>query len=159
MCIRDRVGCERAHRGGWLVVDAALLLVDTALLLLVTSAIPTVFEASHERLLVRLGTLARVTRLACPPRMLVLTHRSVLTDSTQLDLGRLGRRDRIDAITPAKTPKVKLGAVGEDGSVREHEHAGRTGKTRHAGKGAKSNKQTLMRRLEDRWDRRRHEQQ
>src|SRR5680860_463707 len=99
MCIRDRVGCERAHRGGWLVVDAALLLVDTALLLLVTSAIPTVFEASHERLLVRLGTLARVTRLACPPRMLVLTHRSVLTDSTQLDLGRLGRRDRIDDAT------------------------------------------------------------
>jgi hypothetical protein len=63
------------------------------------------------------------------------------------------------AITPAKTPKVKLGAVGQDGSVREHEPAGRTGKSRHAGKGAKSNKQTLMRRLEDRWDRRRHGQQ
>jgi Protein of unknown function (DUF3040). len=63
------------------------------------------------------------------------------------------------AITPAKTPKVKLGAVGQDGSVREHEPAGKTGKSRHAGKGAKSNKQTLMRRLEDRWDRRRHEQQ
>lgn len=63
------------------------------------------------------------------------------------------------AITPAKTPKVKLGAVGQDGSVREHEHAGRTGKPRHGGKVTRSNKQTLMRRLEDRWDRRRHEQQ
>ncbi|NMM35769.1 MAG: DUF3040 domain-containing protein [Phycicoccus sp.] len=63
------------------------------------------------------------------------------------------------AITRPKTPKVTLGAVGQDGSVREHEHAGRTGKSRHPGKGAKSNKQTLMRRLEDRWDRRRHEQQ
>ena len=63
------------------------------------------------------------------------------------------------AITPAKTPKVKLGAVGQDGSVREHEHARGTGETRHPGKGAKSNKQTFMRRLEDRWDRRRHDQQ
>lgn len=63
------------------------------------------------------------------------------------------------AITPAKTPKVMLGAVGADGSVREHEHAGRTGKSRHTGKAARSNKPTLMRRLEDRWDRRRHEQQ
>lgn len=63
------------------------------------------------------------------------------------------------AITPAKTPKVKLGAVGQDGSVREREPAGRTSKSRHPAKGPKSNKQTLMRRLEDRWDRRRHDQQ
>ena len=63
------------------------------------------------------------------------------------------------AITPAKTPKVTLGAVAKDGSVREHARAGRTGKSRQPGKGTKSNKQTLMRRLEDRWDRRRHDQQ
>ena len=63
------------------------------------------------------------------------------------------------AITPARTPKVKLGAVGQDGSVHEHEHAGRPDKSRPPGKGAKSNKQTFMRRLEDRWDRRRHDQQ
>jgi len=61
------------------------------------------------------------------------------------------------AITPAKPPKAKLGAVGPDGSVREHAPAGRPGKSRQSGKGAKSNKQTLMRRLEERWDRRRHE--
>ena len=63
------------------------------------------------------------------------------------------------AITPPKGPKVTLGAVGQDGSVREHEPAGRTGKSRQSGKGPKSNKQTLMRRLEDRWDRRRHDPQ
>lgn len=63
------------------------------------------------------------------------------------------------AITPAKTPKVTLGAVGQDGSVREHEPAGRTGKSRHPSKGHKSNKQSLMRRLEDRWDRRRQDPQ
>jgi len=63
------------------------------------------------------------------------------------------------AITPSKTPKVKLGAVGQDGSVREHAPAGRTGRSRHVGKGSKSNRQTLMRRLEDRWDRRRNDPQ
>ena len=61
------------------------------------------------------------------------------------------------AITPAKAPKAKLGAVAPDGSVREHARVGRTGKARQSGKGSKANKANLMRRLEDRWDRRRHD--
>ncbi len=60
------------------------------------------------------------------------------------------------AITPAKTPKVKLGAVAQDGTVHAHVNAG---KSRQQAKGPKSGKQSLMRRLEDRWDRRRHDQQ
>lgn len=61
------------------------------------------------------------------------------------------------AITPAKAPKAGLGAVAQDGSVRAHAPAGRSGKSRQSGKGPKATKQTFMRRLEDRWDRRRHE--
>ena len=63
------------------------------------------------------------------------------------------------AITPAKAPKVKLGAVAQDGTVREHANAGKSGKSGKQAKGSKSSKPSLMRRLEDRWDRRRHDQQ
>ena len=63
------------------------------------------------------------------------------------------------AITPAKAPKVKLGAVAQDGTVREHAPAGKTGKSRNSGSVPKANKQSLKRRLEDRWDRRRNEGQ
>jgi hypothetical protein len=58
------------------------------------------------------------------------------------------------AITPPKVPKVKLGAVTEDGSVRTHEPAGRLGRLRKSKK-TNTNKQTFMRRFEGRWDRRR----
>lgn len=67
------------------------------------------------------------------------------------------------AIAPAKAPKAGLGAVAPDGSVRTRAPAGRSGKlrrfgtSRQSGKGPKSTKQTFMRRLEDRWDRRRQE--
>ena len=57
------------------------------------------------------------------------------------------------AISPPKVPKVKLGAVTEDGSVRTHEPAGRSGKLRR-GKKPNPTKQTFLRRLEGRWDRR-----
>ena len=60
------------------------------------------------------------------------------------------------AITPPKVHKG-LGAVAEDGSVRSHESASRLSGLRK-GKNPKSNKQnkqTLIRRLEERWDRRR----
>jgi hypothetical protein len=63
------------------------------------------------------------------------------------------------AIRPAKAPKATLGAVAKDGSVRAHAPAGRLGKPRQAGKGAKGTKQSFMRRLEERWDRRRHDGQ
>lgn len=63
------------------------------------------------------------------------------------------------AITPAKAPKATLGAVATDGTVREHSSTTRTGRLRQSGKGPKSNKQTLMRRLEERWDRRRRDEQ
>ena len=63
------------------------------------------------------------------------------------------------AITPARTPKVTLGAVAKDGSVREHSSEGRTSKLRRSGRGSKSEKQSLMRRLEERWDRRRNDPQ
>lgn len=63
------------------------------------------------------------------------------------------------AITPPKARKVTLGAVAEDGSVRAHAPVGRSGKSRPSGKGPRSNKQTLMRRLEERWERRKHDQQ
>jgi hypothetical protein len=62
------------------------------------------------------------------------------------------------AISPPKVPKVKLGAVTEDGSVRTHEPAGRLGKLRKSKK-PNTTKQTFLRRLEDRWDRRRDEGQ
>jgi Protein of unknown function (DUF3040) len=58
------------------------------------------------------------------------------------------------AISPPKVSKVKLGAVADDGSVRTHEPAGRLGKLRK-GKKATADKQTFLRRLEERWDRRR----
>ena len=57
------------------------------------------------------------------------------------------------AISPPKGTKVRLGAVTEDGSVRTHEPAGRLGKLRR-GKKPHPTKQTFLRRLEGRWDRR-----
>jgi hypothetical protein len=63
------------------------------------------------------------------------------------------------AITPPKVPKANLGAVTEDGTVRPHAPAGRFGKVRKSGKKANSTKQPFLRRLEDRWDRRRDEGQ
>ena len=63
------------------------------------------------------------------------------------------------AISPAKPAKAKLGAVAQDGSVRAHASAGRSGKARQSGKGPKASRATFMRRLEDRWDRRRHDPQ
>jgi len=66
------------------------------------------------------------------------------------------------AIRPVNAPKATLGAVAQDGSVRAHTPAGRSGrlgKPRQTGRGAKPTKQGLMRRLEERWDRRRHEGQ
>jgi hypothetical protein len=63
------------------------------------------------------------------------------------------------AITPAKAPKVNLGAVAPDGSVRTHSSTSRTGKSRRSGKGTKASKQSLMHRLEERWDRRRNDPQ
>jgi cytosine/adenosine deaminase-related metal-dependent hydrolase len=58
------------------------------------------------------------------------------------------------AISPPKVPKTKLGAVTEDGTVRNHEPSGRLGKVRK-GKKANATKQPFIRRLEERWDRRR----
>jgi hypothetical protein len=66
------------------------------------------------------------------------------------------------AISP---PRVKLGAVTEDGTVRPHAPSGRfgklpgVGKRSGANKRSNGNKQTFLRRLEDRWDRRRNEGQ
>jgi Protein of unknown function (DUF3040) len=66
------------------------------------------------------------------------------------------------AITPAKAPKVGLGAVAKDGTVRAHAPAGRSGKfrrperRRQSDKGHGSSKQSFMRRIEERWDRRRN---
>jgi len=62
------------------------------------------------------------------------------------------------AISPPKVPKATLGAVAEDGSVRTHEPAGRLGKLRRSKK-PNAAKQTFLRRLEDRWDRRRDDGQ
>ncbi|MDQ1482013.1 MAG: hypothetical protein QOF35_89 [Actinomycetota bacterium] len=58
------------------------------------------------------------------------------------------------AISPPRVPKTKLGSVTEDGSVRTHEASNPAAKSR---KNKKSNatKQTFLRRLEERWDRRR----
>lgn len=78
------------------------------------------------------------------------------------------------AISPAKVPKAKLQAVAQDGSGLAHEPAGHSAKPQQAGKEGKSgkagragkrpkankaNKETFMRRLESRWDRRRHDGQ
>jgi len=59
------------------------------------------------------------------------------------------------AISPPKGHKAKLGAVAEDGSVRAHQPAA-TSKPRK-NKKASATKQTFLRRLEDRWDRRRED--
>ncbi|MEP7036049.1 MAG: DUF3040 domain-containing protein [Dermatophilaceae bacterium] len=65
------------------------------------------------------------------------------------------------AITPAKAPKAGLGAVAPDGSVRAHEPAARSRKPRQSGRrrqgapGSGSSKQSFMRRVEERWNRRR----
>ena len=64
------------------------------------------------------------------------------------------------AITPPKGPKANLGAVTEDGTVHPHVPAGRFTKMRKTAKGAKgtnATKQPFLRRIEDRWDRRRNE--
>jgi len=58
------------------------------------------------------------------------------------------------AISPPKVAKVPLGAVAEDGSVRTHAPEGRPGRSRQAGKRPNPTRQTFMRRLEERWDRR-----
>ena len=66
------------------------------------------------------------------------------------------------AITPPKGPQANLGAVTEDGTVRPHAPAGRFSKTRTPAKGTKgtnTTRQPFLRRLEDRWDRRRDEGQ
>ena len=66
------------------------------------------------------------------------------------------------AITPPKGPQANLGAVTEDGTVRPHAPAGRFSKTRQPAKGTRgtnTTKQPFLRRLEDRWDRRRDEGQ
>ena len=69
------------------------------------------------------------------------------------------------AITPPKALKVKLGSVAQNGSVREHQPEGRfdklrrSGKARQAGKRPNAAKQTFLSRLENRWDRRRHDGQ
>jgi len=63
------------------------------------------------------------------------------------------------AITPSKAPKAGLGAVAQDGSVRTHTPGARSGKTapasrsRKQGKGSGA-KQSFMRRVEERWNRR-----
>jgi len=63
------------------------------------------------------------------------------------------------AITPPKVPKAQLGAVTEDGTVHPHESAGRSGKLRKGGKGPNATKAPFLRRLEERWDRRRDQGQ
>ena len=63
------------------------------------------------------------------------------------------------AITPPKGPKANLGAVTEDGTVRPHAPAGRHGKMRKTAKGTDATKKPFLRRLENRWDRRRDEGQ
>jgi hypothetical protein len=61
------------------------------------------------------------------------------------------------AITPPKSVKVELGSVTEDGTVRTREPASRMSKLRR-NKKPNASKQTFLRRLEDRWDRRRDEE-
>ena len=60
------------------------------------------------------------------------------------------------AITPAKAPKAGLGAVAKDGTVRAHAPATRSGKPRQSAKAPRS-KQSFMRRVEERWNRRRND--
>lgn len=61
------------------------------------------------------------------------------------------------AISPPRAPKIKLGAVAEDGSVHTHERASQASRFGRIRKSKKPNvsRQTFLRRLEDRWDRRR----
>ena len=69
------------------------------------------------------------------------------------------------AISPPKVPKATLGAVAQDGSVTEHTTTSQFTKPRQGPKPGKSakrpnaTKQSFMRRLEERWDRRRHDGQ
>jgi Protein of unknown function (DUF3040) len=63
------------------------------------------------------------------------------------------------AISPPKVPKANLGAVTEDGTVRPHAPASRLGKLRKSSKKTNTTKQPFLRRLEDRWDRRRDQGQ
>jgi hypothetical protein len=71
------------------------------------------------------------------------------------------------AISPPKVPKVKLGTVTEDGSVHtpapsgrsDKLSAGRSGKSPKTSKRPNQTKQSFLRRLEGRWDRRRHDEQ
>lgn len=63
------------------------------------------------------------------------------------------------AITPPKVAKVTLGAVAQDGSVSAHAPVSRSAKLRPMGRKPNATGQTFMRRLEDRWDRRRQDGQ
>jgi len=64
------------------------------------------------------------------------------------------------AVTPPRTPKPTLGAVGHDGTVRAHTPAkgagGRSGRARKAQKPRQSGSTGFMQRLEERWDKRRN---
>ena len=64
------------------------------------------------------------------------------------------------AVTPPRTPKPTLGAVGHDGTVRAHAPAkgagGRSGRPRKAQKPRQSGSTGFMQRLEERWEKRRN---
>jgi hypothetical protein len=64
------------------------------------------------------------------------------------------------AVTPPRSPKPTLGAVGQDGTVRAHAptkgNGGRSGRPRKADKPRQSGSTGFMQRLEERWDKRRH---
>jgi hypothetical protein len=64
------------------------------------------------------------------------------------------------AVTPPRTPRPTLGAVGHDGTVRAHAPAKGTGtRSSRKGKGAKPRQSGgpagFMQRMEQRWDKRR----
>ena len=118
------------------------------------AAVPELVEAEPEPIPGRF----EAGRLA--PGMLHLpTRRGVLGVATEsIWWGAIGFALMVGgvayAISPPKVPKATLGSVTEDGSVRAHEPAGRFGKVRK-NKKTTANKQTFLRRIEDRWDRRR----
>lgn len=62
------------------------------------------------------------------------------------------------ALTPPRAAKARLGAVAPDGSVQHHtpQPKSRTAKPRTA-KSRPARSGTFMQRLEERWDRRRHD--
>ncbi len=64
------------------------------------------------------------------------------------------------AVTPPRSPKPTLGAVGQDGTVRAHAPAkgtgGRSRPARKADKPRQSGSTGFMQRLEERWDKRRN---